>query len=35
MWKRCYNPGLRWNGVGMNITGNTVSNGPHQGMWGS
>jgi hypothetical protein len=29
LWKRTYNPGIFWNGVGNTYSGNTVRNSPH------
>ena len=33
-WKRTYQPGISWAGVGNNYTHNTVSNAPHAGILG-
>ena len=34
-WKRTYQPGIRFLGVGNSYVGNTVRDGPHQGMLGA
>ena len=33
-WKRTYQPGLSWGGVGNTYTKNEISNGPHSGILG-
>jgi hypothetical protein len=33
-WKRTYMPGLTWGGVGNNFTSNSISDGPHNGIFG-
>ena len=33
-WKRTYMPGLTWGGVGNNFTDNTISDGPHNAIFG-
>ena len=33
-WKRTYNPGLAWGGVGNTYVNNLIKNGPHSGIFG-
>lgn len=33
-WKRTYQPGLSWSGVGNNYTHNIIYNAPHAGILG-
>lgn len=33
-WKRTYNPGLSWGGVGNTYRHNTIHDGPHAGILG-
>ena len=33
-WKRTYQPGISWGGVGNNFTHNRLSNAPHAGILG-
>ena len=33
-WKRTYQPGISWSGVGNNFTHNTLFNAPHAGILG-
>ena len=33
-WKRTYQPGISWGGVGNNFTNNRLSNAPHAGILG-